>query len=70
MATVKKSSKTKTGPAPITVEFELDRETKNTYRFAETVEQDETPVIGTLYVQKSAFDGAAPESLTVMISVS
>lgn len=69
MATAKKSTKKSTIPAPITVEFELERETKNTYRFAEVTE-NETPVIGTLYVQKSAFKDSSPENLTVLIQVS
>jgi hypothetical protein len=35
----------------MTVNFELERETKNTVRYAE---QADDPVVGTLYVKKSA----------------
>ena len=34
-----------------TITFELERDTKNTYRFQE-VAKEEPPLIGTLYVQK------------------
>lgn len=34
------------------VDFEFERETKNTYRFQES---GDDPVIGTLYVKKSLF---------------
>ena len=50
----------------ITLTFELERETKNTYRFAEVVGEDTTPVVGTLYVQKAALNGAH-DTLTVTI---
>jgi hypothetical protein len=35
------------------IEFEFERATKNTYRFQE--KSSGSPVIGTLYVQKSVF---------------
>lgn len=65
MATAKKTTK----KAPITVEFEFDRDTKNTRRFAEVGNNagGETDLIGTLYVQKAAFSGTLPESITVTI---
>lgn len=35
--------------------FEKEKETKNTVRFTEVLDEDHTtPVVGTLYVQKSA----------------
>jgi hypothetical protein len=34
--------------------FVKDRETKNTVRFNEAVDGDDTPVVGTLYVRKDA----------------
>ena len=40
-----------------TIEFELERETKNTYRFHE-VAKGTPPLIGTLYIQKGAFEAA------------
>jgi len=48
-----------------TLTFELERDTKNTYRFQE-VAKGEPPLIGTLYVQKWAFEGT-PKSITVTI---
>lgn len=49
-----------------TLIFKHERETKNTHRFAEVTQGDAAPVVGTLYVQKSALDGA-PERLVVTI---
>mgnify|MGYP003411044826 CR=1 FL=1 len=52
----------------VKLEFEFERETKNTIRFAEVSDE---PVIGTLYIQKDAIDGIGwneGESLFVEIS--
>jgi hypothetical protein len=35
-----------------TVQFEKEKDTKNTVKFAEVQTQGEAPIIGTLYVQK------------------
>jgi hypothetical protein len=35
-----------------TAQFEREKETKNTVKFAEVQTQGEAPIIGTLYVQK------------------
>ena len=48
-----------------TIAFELERETKNTYRFQEVV-KGAPPLIGTLYLQKWAFE-TAPRAITVTI---
>ena len=48
-----------------TITFELERDTKNTYRFQE-VAKGEPPLIGTLYVQKWAFE-AKPQIIRVTI---
>jgi hypothetical protein len=48
-----------------TITFELERDTKNTYRFQE-VAKGEPPLVGTLYVQKWAFE-AKPETITLII---
>lgn len=61
--TAKKTSAPKSQPK-IDVEFEFERDTKNTRRFKEV---SDDPIIGTLYVQKSAFKGTPPESITVTI---
>ena len=43
-----------------TVKFKLEKETKNTVRFNEVPEENQPPIIGTLYVQKW-FAGTATE---------
>ena len=35
-----------------TIEFQKEKDTKNTVKFAEVQTQGEAPVVGTLYVQK------------------
>ncbi|MEM3192778.1 MAG: hypothetical protein QW292_12010 [Candidatus Parvarchaeota archaeon] len=47
------------------LEFDFERATKNTYRFQE--KGPGNPVIGTLYVQKSLFEGKEPKSLKVTV---
>jgi hypothetical protein len=47
------------------VKFVMEKETKGTYRFAET---GNLGIIGVLYVRKHAFgDAPVPETLTVTI---
>ena len=54
----------------LTVKFSQERETKRTVRYAE-VADDDSKVIGTLYLSKTVFgDGAAPEKLTVSVKQS
>ncbi|MFQ6059898.1 MAG: hypothetical protein ACE5KV_01190 [Thermoplasmata archaeon] len=43
--------------------FRYERDTKRTYRFQE---ESEIPVVGTLYVQKSAFK-SRPEKIEVVL---
>ena len=45
------------------IEFEFERVTKNTYRFQE--KSAGSPVIGTLYVQKSVFGSKEPKKVKV-----
>ena len=47
--------------------FEFNKETKNTLRFSEVVADEDTPVIGELYVRKSAIKGETPKMLTVIV---
>ena len=47
--------------------FTFNKETKNTVRFSEVVEDDSTPVIGELYVRKSAIKGDTPKTLTLTV---
>ena len=45
------------------IEFEFERATKNTYRFQG--KGPESPVIGTLYIQKSVFGSKEPKKVKV-----
>ena len=47
------------------IEFEFERATKNTYRFQE--KSAGSPVIGTLYVQKSLFGSKEPKIVRVTV---
>jgi len=47
--------------------FKFNKETKNTLRFSEVVADDCTPVIGELYVRKSAVEGDTPKTLTLTV---
>ncbi len=47
------------------IEFEFERATKNTYRFQE--KSTGSPVIGTLYVQKSVFGSKEPKKVKVTV---
>jgi hypothetical protein len=49
-----------------TLTFTLERETKNTIRYAEVADVD-PPAIGTLYVQKWLLGKEPPKKLTVVI---
>ena len=46
-------------------EIEFERATKNTYRFQE--KSSGTPVVGTLYVQKSVFSSKEPKKVKVTV---
>ena len=48
----------------IEVELEYEKETRRTYRFKEN---KEPPVIGYLYVQKTAFEEEPPKKIKVTI---
>lgn len=51
------------------IRFVKERETKNTHRFQEMIEENETAVVGTLYVQKSALEELGfPENLELEIT--
>ena len=54
----------------VKVNMAFERETKNTYRFAEEAEYD-PPAISTLYIHKSVFRGEGspprPERVTVTV---
>ena len=47
------------------IEFEFERATKNTFRFQE--KSSGSPVIGTLYVQKSVFGSKEPKKVKVTV---
>jgi cyclopropane fatty-acyl-phospholipid synthase-like methyltransferase len=64
---VKKTAAKKTAAKSVgfTLSMEQARETKGTFRFEN--DEDDAP-ISTLYIRKSAFSGAAPESITVTVA--
>jgi len=49
----------------ITRTFKFDRATKNTVRYTEVVEDDQAPVVGTIYIQKHAAQGATEVVITL-----
>ena len=49
--------------------FEFNKETKNTVRFSEVVADGSEPVIGELYVRKSALGNDRPKTLSLTIGV-
>jgi hypothetical protein len=55
-----------TGMEPIRITMELEKETKNTVRYAEKAE-GKPPAIGTLYIQKWATSPDAPKLIAVVV---
>ena len=53
---------------PFTATFQLEKETKNTVRYAEEAE-DRRPVVGTVYVDKYELPKPFPERIRVTIEV-
>jgi hypothetical protein len=51
----------------IKASFALEKETKNTIRYAEKPEAGKPPVIGTIYIQKWALPEPTPQSITVTV---
>jgi hypothetical protein len=49
------------------VQFEKEKDTKNTVKFAEVQTQGEAPIIGTLYVQKWFAGEATKLKVTVEV---
>ena len=49
------------------LKFEQEKETKNTIRFQEVVEDGGQAVIGPLYIQKHALGDKAPKAVTLTI---
>ncbi len=50
-----------------TLTIVVEKETKNTVRFAERPEPGTPAIVGTIYVQKWAFPGPVPQTITVTI---
>jgi len=50
-----------------TVQFEKEKDTKNTVKFAEVQTQGEAPIIGSLYVQKWFIGDATQLKVTVEV---
>jgi hypothetical protein len=55
------------GSPMIKASFELEKETKNTIRYAEKPEAGKPPVIGTIYIQKWALPEPTPQIITVTV---
>lgn len=54
---------------PRELTFEQEKETQNTVRYQEQVEDGEAKVIGPLYVQKSALGENPPQVLSVIVGI-
>ena len=50
-----------------TVQFQKEKDTKNTVKFEEVQVQDEAPIIGSLYVQKWFIGDATNLKVTVEV---
>ena len=50
-----------------TVQFQKEKDTKNTVKFAEVQNQGEAPIIGSLYVQKWFIGDATNLKVTVEV---
>ena len=50
-----------------TVQFQKEKDTKNTVKFAEVQAQGEAPIIGSLYVQKWFIGDATQLKVTVEV---
>ena len=50
-----------------TVQFQKEKDTKNTVKFAEVQTQGQAPIVGTLYVQK--WYAGATQNLKVTVEV-
>lgn len=56
--------------APITVEFQYEKDTANTVRYTEVVDDGADKLVGVLYIQKNtAARLGKPEKLTVTLAV-
>ena len=53
----------------VKVTLKHEKSTKNTEKYQEVVEYGETPIIGSQYLQKSAFkdDGKFPDEIQVIV---
>ena len=49
------------------INLDLEKETKNTFRYQEKPEEGKPPIIWTLYIQKWAVSSAAPQKIQVTI---
>jgi hypothetical protein len=50
-----------------TIHFSFEKSTKNTHKFEEVEQPGQAKIIGSLYVQKHAFNGSVPKNITVML---
>ena len=52
----------------ISVKMEIEKETKNTIRYAAVVEDGKPPAVKTVYIEKWAVGERAPNYLTITIT--
>jgi len=55
------------GGDSIKITFSYERDTKRMYRFAERVSDQGEPMVGSLYIKKSAFPDGHPAAVVVTI---
>ena len=53
------------GELSTTIEFEFEKETKNSVRYKEVPEADKPPIVGSLYVQKWFAGDTKKMSITI-----
>lgn len=55
----------------LSMKFKMEKATKNTFKFAEVVgpEAGAAELVGSLYIQKSAFGTTTPDEISVQVTV-
>lgn len=52
----------------ISCELVFDRSTKNTFRYLEVGEEDHEPIVGVLYVRKTAVGPTPPQKIVLSVT--
>lgn len=57
-------------PKTLTLQFVLDKETKNAVRFTEVVKEDEDPIMGKIYLKKAVLEPAgSPDKVKIVVTM-